>query len=918
MSELPRPQIFLIDGYALIYRAFFAMISRPLTTSRGENTSAAWGVANFLLRVRDEYRPEYWAWVHDSGTSFRSETYPEYKATREKLGEELRDTFNYSVERVEQLLDAFGVPLIAIEGFEADDVIGTLATRAEERGLHSVIVSGDKDFYQLIDDHISLLNPGRGGAAAVAEETVTTANASERLGVPPERVIDYLSLVGDASDNVPGVRGVGDKTARTLIEQYGDLDAILSHAEEIKGKRAREALLAEADRARLSRELVTIRRTVPVAVDFARFERGESDLDALRGIFTDLEFHTLIEKLGGVPEPIATADERRHVTVTDIAQLAVLDRAARAADLIAIRTVGTEDHPRRSRLLGLGVSVGQGRSWYVPLADQQPLDLLEVDGAPPLPALTASDMRPLVDLLADPEVRKATHDGKQDLLLLRGAGVTVRGLVYDAMLASFLLDPGKRSHALDVLALELFNARVPGLEDITGKGKARREMDAIAIDEVAHWCCTSTDLVLRVRDAQEAPLRDSGLSRLLDEVELPLIDVLADMEWRGITVDTTKLAEMSRLYREELQRLEQAIHEEAGTDFNINSTPQLRHILFEKHQLPVIKRTKTGPSTDAEVLAQLAEMGFEVPRLLLEYRELSKLISTYIDALPRSVDAGTGRVHTRFNQTGAATGRLSSSEPNLQNIPVRTERGGLIRRCFVPGGGMSLIVADYSQIELRVLAHLSEDPAFIGAFQRGGDIHRETAAIVFDVDVDDVTSDMRARAKTINFATIYGQGPFALARQLGISQDEARAFIATYFERFAGVRAFLDRSIELARARGYVETLFGRRRYIPELRERNFNIRSFGERTAMNSPIQGSAADLIKIAMVNLHRRLLEDGFAGGMLLQVHDELVLEAAASEVDGVVRIVQDEMEGAATLRVPLVVDIGVGPNWLDAKG
>jgi DNA polymerase-1 len=916
MHELPRPQVFLIDGYALIYRAFFAMISRPLTTSRGENTSAAWGVANFLLRVRDEYRPEYWVWVHDSGTSFRSETYPAYKATREKLGEELRDTFNYSVERVEQLLDAFGVPLVAIEGFEADDVIGTLAVKVAEQGLHAVIVSGDKDFYQLIGPHVSLLNPGRGGAAAVPEELVTTQNASDRLGVAPERVIDYLALVGDASDNVPGVRGVGDKTARKLIEDYGDLDGILSHASEIKGKRAREALEVEADSARLSRDLVTIRKSVPVDIALERFERGDADADALRVLFTDLEFHTLIEKIGGARAP-AVASEQHHTTLTGVAEVEGMVGAARAAALVAVRTVGTNFHPRRSRLLGISIAVGDGRSWYVPIGDQAPLDLLAVDTRTPLPPLHAPSMKPLVDLLEDAGLPKVAHDAKQDVLLLRSIGVQLRGIVYDAMLASFLLDPGKRSHDLNVLALESFNVSVPGPEELTGKGKARREMDAISVEELGEWCCTSTDLVLRVRESQAAPLRDSGLSKLLDDVELPLVDVLADMEWRGITVDTDQLADMSRLYREELQRLEQSIYEEAGTDFNINSTPQLRHILFEKHQLPVIKKTKTGPSTDAEVLAQLAESGFAIPRLLLEYRELSKLISTYIDALPRSVDPGTGRVHTRFNQTGAATGRLSSSDPNLQNIPIRTERGGLIRRCFVPAPGGSLVVADYSQIELRVLAHLSEDPAFTGAFQRGGDIHRETAAIVFDVEVDAVTPEMRAQAKTINFATIYGQGPFALARQLGISQDEARDFITTYFERFAGVRAFLDRSIETARARGYAETLFGRRRYIPELRERNFNMRSFGERTAMNSPIQGSAADLIKIAMVNLHRRLLEDQLAGGMLLQVHDELVLEAPDAEVDPVVRIVREEMEGAASLSVPLVVDIGVGPNWLDAK-
>jgi DNA polymerase-1 len=409
----------------------------------------------------------------------------------------------------------------------------------------------------------------------------------------------------------------------------------------------------------------------------------------------------------------------------------------------------------------------------------------------------------------------------------------------------------------------------------------------------------------------------SGLDKLLRDVEMPLASVLADMEWRGITLDTARLAQLAKEFRAELQQLEQDIYREAGTEFNINSTPQLRHVLFEKLNLPIVKKTKTGPSTDADVLAELANTGFTVPRLLLDYRELSKLVSTYVDSLPRAVNKRTHRVHTSFHQTGAATGRLSSSDPNLQNIPVRTERGGQIRTCFVPGPGLTFVVADYSQVELRLLAHLSRDEAFISAFNRGGDIHRETAAIIFDVAVDEVTSEMRARAKTINFATIYGQGPFALSRQLNISSEEAKQFITTYFERFAGVRSFLDRTIEEARERGYVETLFGRRRYIPELKERNFNIRAFGERTAMNSPLQGSAADLIKIAMIRLHARLAEEFPEAGLLLQVHDELVLEANPAETDAVVRIVRSEMENAAELSVPLVVDIGVGPNWLEAK-
>ncbi|MFB3110842.1 MAG: DNA polymerase I, partial [Gemmatimonadales bacterium] len=520
-------------------------------------------------------------------------------------------------------------------------------------------------------------------------------------------------------------------------------------------------------------------------------------------------------------------------------------------------------------------------------------------------------------LLEDPKVPKAGHNLKRNWLRLRTAGVELGGVSYDSMVASFLLDPGKRSHALSALGVEHLGLRIPPYQEVVGKGKGKRLFAEIALDEAGQYAGRYCAAVLALRDCFAPQLESTGLRRLLEEIEMPLIAVLVEMEWKGITLDSERLAGLSSDFRVELQALERSIHKEAGTDFNINSTPQLRHILFEKLQLPVIKKTKTGASTDADVLDQLAGMGFGLPKLLLEYRELAKLRSTYVDSLPRSVNAVTQRVHTSFNQTGAATGRLSSSDPNLQNIPVRTQRGGEIRRCFVPAAGCVFIAADYSQVELRVLAHLSDDAAFIDAFERGGDIHRETAAVIFDVEPAAVTGEMRARAKTINFATIYGQGPFALARQLNISQEEAKDFIARYFERFAGVRAFLDTTIVRARENGFVETLFGRRRYVPELKDKNFNIRSFGERTAMNSPIQGSAADLIKIAMVNLHRALKEGDLGAAMLLQVHDELVLEAPVRHATEVAEIVRREMSAAATLKVPLVVDVGVGPNWLDAK-
>lgn len=911
-----RTCVFLVDGYALIYRAFFAMIARPLTTKRGENTSAVWGITNFLLRLYENYQPRYIGWVHDRGVSFRQEQYPEYKATREKLDEEMQQDFDRSIERIREILDAFHIPVIAIEGYEADDVVATLAERAAQAGHQAVIVSGDKDFYQLIRPGIALLNPGRGGQAAVEEQWVDETNASERLGVPPERVVDYLALVGDTSDNIPGVKGVGDKTAVQLLQTYGDLDTILARAADIPGKRPREALLQHADAARLSRQLVTLQRNVPVALDLDQLRLAPPDTGRLADLFTELEFKTLIPRLDGLggSEPAPATDQPAAATpgrpdtgravvaeptmIDSAAGLPAMVRAARGARLVAIRT------DPGGGLAGMAVAAAPGRSWYLPLAL--------------LPPLTDDSMRELRAMLADPAVPKAGHDIKTAWLALARAGVTLAGVKYDSMLASFVLDPGRRSHDLDELGRERLSLDLPLAVQLLGKGKDVRPFADVPVAEAARFSAAYAEMVLRLEEAVRSELEDHHLVRLLEDIEMPLVPVLVDMERTGILVDRALLGEIARGFTKDLQQLEQDIYRAAGGEFNILSTPQLRTILFEKLKLPVLKRTKTGASTDVEVLEQLAAMGHEVPRLLMEYREISKLKSTYVDALPGYVRDDTGRVHTSFNQTGAATGRLSSSDPNLQNIPVRTQRGGEIRRAFVAPPGRVLLVADYSQVELRLLAHLSGDPAFVAAFERGGDIHRQTAAIIFGVEEPKVTPEMRARAKTINFATIYGQGPMALSRQLGITLEEAKAFIKRYFERFAGVRTWLDRTVEEARHRGFVETLFGRRRYIPELRDRNFNIRAFGERTATNSPLQGSAADLIKIAMIRIHAAFGQARMTGKMVLQIHDELVFEVPERERPDAAALVKREMEGVARLRVPLVVTIGAGKNWVDAKG
>jgi DNA polymerase-1 len=954
------PRLFLIDGFALIYRAFYAMIARPLRTSKGENTSAAWGVVNFLMRLREKYRPDYVVWVNDAGTSFREARFPDYKSTREKLDDELQADFDRAVERITGLLEAFRIPLVTVEGYEADDVIGTLAIRGAERGLQSVIVSGDKDFYQLIGPGVALLNPGRGGSAAVVESWVDESNASERLGVPPSQVVDYLSLVGDASDNIPGVKGIGEKGAQKLLAEFGSLDALLERAAEVTAKRPREALLAQADSARLSRELVTIKRDVPIELDMADLTLKEPDREAAIRIMTELEFYSLARKLAGPggdgadeprlegaeagDEAVGDASAPAEGTgftagdwlaideppalevkvVNDPADIPALVERLRAAPLVAIAAKTSARQPQEAGLVGIALSATPAEIWYLPFGHRIPAALgsLGEGLAPPdavknLPPLTDPSMAPLRSLLADPMVPKAGHDIKYDWQVLRRAGVELAGVTFDTMLASFILEPGRRSHAIDNLCLEHLGRTMKTYQDMVGKGKAEVSFAEVPVHAAADYCGADSATVLALHELFAPALREVQMEDLLRDVEMPLVEVLVDMEWEGITVERALFTRVGEELGSDLRRLEIEISRAAGVDLNINSPRQLATILFDKQQLPVLKKTKTGPSTDADVLEQLAEMGHELPRLILEYRELQKLKSTYVDTLPATINPRTGRIHTSFNQGGAATGRLSSSDPNLQNIPVRTPRGEEIRRGFIPRAGWIFLVADYSQIELRLMAHLSGDPAFIAAFNEGGDIHRQTAALIFNVPSDQVTPEMRARAKTINFATIYGQGPFALSRQLHISIEDARSFIARYFERFAGVRAFLDRSIALAREQGYVETIFKRRRYIPEIRDRNFNMRAYGERNAQNSPLQGSAADLIKVAMTRIHRAIRDEGLRSRMLLQVHDELVFEVPPEELERMRDLVRDLMEHVVELRVPLVVDLGVGENWLEAK-
>ena len=978
-----RPRLYLIDGYALIYRAFHALGGgAPLRNARGENTGMAKGVNDFLRRLLEKHRPDHLVWVNDAGSSGRETLLEAYKANRVALPEEEQQDFDTGVARVRQLLAGYRIPVAELEGYEADDVIATLARQGAAAGVESCVVSGDKDLLQLVAERIWVLNPWHGPPGRTTEKWYGLENAHERLGVPPERVVDYLALVGDTADNVPGVTGIGEKGALALVQRWGTVETMLAHVDEIEPTRARNALLKHADEARLSKRLVTLHDDLPVTLDLEAFARQEPDWAALRDLFVELEFNsaarTAAAQLGGgaIPDegpsvgasgraprgatspalPDTPPDVPRDYRVADTpALVAEVIAEARAAGMFAFdtETVLDADAPRiitpiRANLVAISIATAPGRAWYLPFAHRRPataqggLDLGDAPAPAPakktpsaessiaarllaqgdhpvvnLPAIGDDAMAPLRALFADATVRKVAHHAKYDCLVLRRAGVAVAGLDFDTMLASYVLDPSRRSHAIDTLAVELLGVAMTGYDELCGKGKQEIPFDEVPIVGARDYACADADVAWRLRAVLEPKLDAHALGALLRDIELPLVHVLAEMEWTGITIDVPWFHSLKARFEAARREVETQIHAEAGETFNIASNPQLRTILFEKLGLPVKKKTATGPSTDASVLQELADEGHVLPALLMEYRELAKLENTYLDTLPGLVNPRTGRLHTSFNQTVASTGRLSSSDPNLQNIPVRRALGKDIRRGFVPRAGWTLLAADYSQIELRLLAHLSGDPAFVDAFRAGGDIHRQTASVIFGVPIELVTGEMRAQAKTINFATIYGQGAHALSRQLGIDHAEAKAFIETYFTRFAGVRAWLDQAVEQARGRGYVETIFGRRRYIPEILDRNFNTRSLGERLAQNSPIQGSAADLIKVAMIRIDAELRGSGLAAKMLLQVHDELVFECPPGEEAALTALVRAGMEGAADLRVPLVVDVGSGANWVEAK-
>jgi DNA polymerase-1 len=901
---MDRPTLYLIDGYALIYRAFFAFVRNPLRTSAGEETGAAFGMAQFLVKVLDERQPDYWAVVLDTrGRTARHERFADYKATRQKMPDEL----TLQIPRILQIFEAFRIPTIEVPGEEADDVIGTLARKgADEEGLDVYVVSGDKDFYQLIDDHLYLFNPGRGGQAAVEEEVIGVAEAPAKFGVGPELVTDVLALMGDASDNIPGIPGVGLKTAQKLVTEWGGLDEIYASLDRVGTPKMREKLAEHRADAFLSKELVTIRTDLEIDLDLGAFQRKEPDRRAVMKVFSELEFHRLAQRFGGGAEEIVEEAEYRIVDTEE--KLDALIGILRGAGRFSFDLETTSLDPLAAEICGIAFATQPGKAWYVPVGHASGLNLDR-----------GMVLAKIGRLLEDPEISKIAEDVKYNLLVLHRHGIDLQGLEVDVMVAAYVLEPGRRQYGLEVLALDVLGHRMIAYEEITRVEGQKKPLpfECVPIEAAARYACEDADVTLRLGLRFLEELEAKGLMQLYREVELPLIPVLADIEARGIALDRDFFARMSERLGGELATLERECYVLAGDPFNLNSPPQLAHVLFEKLGLPVVKRTKTGYSTDSEVLETLAA-SHDLPRRILEYRELAKLKSTYIDALPAAVNAVTGRVHSSWNQAVAESGRLSSSDPNLQNIPARTPLGREIRRGFIPSEpGWLLLVSDYSQIELRILAHLSRDEALMDAFRTGADIHRQTAALVFGLDPEEVTSALRTRAKEVNFGVIYGMGPFGLARRLGIPRDEARKFIEGYFERFQGVRRYQEDSIRQVKSLGYVTTLLGRRRYLPEIQSKNFNVRAFAERAAINSPIQGTAADLLKLAMIRIHRRLAEDGVPARLLLTVHDELVFEVEEPAAEELGRLVKAEMEGAIELVVPVVVEIGVGPTWYEAK-
>jgi len=898
------PPLVLVDGSSYLYRAFHAL--PPLTNSRGEPTGAVYGVANMLRKLLKDYAPEHVVVVFDAkGKTFRDEMYAEYKANRPPMPDELAA----QVEPLHQVVQAMGLPMLVVPGVEADDVIATLAREGREHGLEVVISTGDKDMAQLVEPGVTLVN-------TMTDTKMDAEGVKEKFGVAPEQIVDYLALIGDTVDNVPGVDKVGPKTAVKWLEAYGSLDGIMEHAEEIKGK-VGENLRAALGHLPLSRELVTVRRDLELDVTPESLRLGEPDRETLRALFSRLEFRTWLKELeSGEEQAQAASDDppagqpaQAYETILDEKALAAWMKRLETAELFAFDTETTSLDYMQAQVVGVSFAVKTGEAAYLPLAHDyadapQQLDRDET-------------LKRLKPLLESAKHKKLGHHLKYDRNVLLNHGIELNGIEHDTMLESYVLNSTASRHDMDSLAQKYLDYRTTHYEEVAGKGAKQIPFSQVRIEDATPYAAEDADITLRLHEHFWPQLSAAeGQCRVYREIEMPLVPVLSRMERTGVKVDAERLFAQSHELAERMGQIEREAHQVAGGAFNLGSPKQIQEILYERQKLPVLRKTPKGqPSTAEDVLEQLA-LDYPLPKLILEHRSLSKLKSTYTDKLPERIDPDTGRVHTSYHQAVASTGRLSSSDPNLQNIPIRTEEGRRIRQAFVAPEGRRLVAADYSQIELRIMAHLSGDAGLLRAFAEGQDIHRATAAEVFGVGLDQVSGEQRRAAKAINFGLIYGMSAFGLARQLGIERGDAQDYVDRYFARYPGVKDYMESTREKARDLGYVETLFGRRLYLPDINARNGQIRAQAERVAINAPMQGTAADIIKRAMIQVDQWIRESRIPAVMILQVHDELVLEVDEDAVDKVREELCVRMSQAAELKVPLVVEAGVGDNWDDA--
>ncbi len=890
--------LILVDGSSYLFRAFHAL--PPLENSKGQATGAIYGVINMLKKLVDEYQPEHMAVVFDAkGKTFRSDLYKEYKANRPPMPDDLRT----QIEPIHQIVDALGYPRIVVPEVEADDVIGTLARQAEAAGYDVLISTGDKDLAQLVTDKITLIN-------TMNNFISTPESVMEKFGVPAERIIDYLALIGDTADNIPGINKVGPKTAVKWLNQYESVDNIIAHADEFKGK-VGEYLREGLEQLPLSYQLATIVCDVELNEAPEDLQLQPADTQSLKKLYSEFELKTWLAELDGESTAGNTqaADlETEYETVLTQEGLNSWINQLKTANEFSFDTETTSLNYMQAKVVGVSFSVEPGKAAYVPFGH-------DYEDAPQQLSEDAV-LGGLKDLLENPEIKKIGQNLKYDVHVLQNHGINMRGISDDTLLQSYVLDSTKR-HDMDSMAQRFLNHNTIHFEDIAGKGAKQLTFNQVHIDKAGPYAAEDADITLRLHQCIHPQLEATpDLLSVYQEIELPLMPIIQKIERNGVKIDAQMLADQSYQLSERMKEIEHQAYEVAGEEFNLGSPKQIQHIFFEKLELPVIRKTPKGqPSTAEDVLQELAQE-HELPRLILENRGLSKLKSTYTDKLPKQIDAKTGRVHTSYNQTGAATGRMSSTDPNLQNIPIRSEEGRRIRKAFIADEGNCIMAADYSQIELRIMAHLSGDESLLTAFKEGKDIHRATAAEVFDVALEKVETEQRRAAKAINFGLIYGMSAFGLAKQLNVTRYEAQDYIDVYFERYPGVKQYMDNTREQAHETGYVETLFGRRLYLPEINSKNGMRQKYAERTAINAPMQGSAADIIKRAMIKVHNRLQNSELSALMIMQVHDELVFEVPEGELDALRKLLHEEMESAANLNVPLLVDIGVGINWDEA--